>query len=145
TLGSMTMYVTLFSQSQGTFQGLLENIGQLYENGLFLNNLFDFLGIKSGLALPAAGARPLEDPSKGIEFRDVWFQYPGRADWAIAGFSLEIGPREKLAFVGENGAGKTTLIKLLTRLYEPNKGAIFFRGVDLREFDPEELRTRIGA
>lgn len=145
TLGAMTMYITLFSQSQGTFQGLLDNINSLYENGLFLENLFTFFELKSEVPVLDQKTRPPEDPSRGIEFRGVWFQYPGRKEWAVEDLSLEIGPSEKLALVGENGAGKTTLIKLLLRLYEPTKGAVLFRGVDLRYFSPEELHVRVGA
>ncbi|MDE2040385.1 MAG: ABC transporter ATP-binding protein [Elusimicrobia bacterium] len=145
TLGEMTMYMTLFSQSQGAFQGLLENVGSLYENGLFLQNLFSFFELEPQAALATARPRLVEDPARGIEFRQVSFQYPGRSDWALRDLSLAIGPREKLALVGENGAGKTTLIKLLTRLYEPTQGRILFRGVDLRQFSPEELRLRVGA
>jgi ATP-binding cassette subfamily B protein len=145
TLGQMTMYITLFSQSQGTFQGMLEGVASVYENGLFLQNLFAFLGLESQSAGLPKAERPAEDPLRGIEFEDVWFQYPGRKDWAVQGLTLSIGPSEKLALVGENGAGKTTLIKLITRLYEPTKGRVLFRGVDLRYFSPEELHLRVGA
>jgi len=145
TLGAMTMYITLFSQSQGAFQGLLTNINALYENGLFLENLFSFFELKSEVPVLDQKGRPAEDLRCGIEFRGVWFKYPGRTEWAVENLSLEIGRKEKLAFVGENGAGKTTLIKLLLRLYEPTKGEILFRGVDLRYFSPEELHVRIGA
>ena len=145
TLGGMTLYLAVFRQSQGAFTGLLWEIGQLYENGLFLDNLFGFLGLESSLPMLDASKRPAEDPRRGIEFKNVSFRYPGGAEWALRDFSLEIFPGEKLALVGENGAGKTTLIKLLTRLYEPASGAILFRGVDLRYFAPAELHARIGA
>ena len=144
-LGSMSLYLSLFRDSQGTFQGLLENISKLYENGLFLENLFSFLGLEPPARRPEGQAPPPEDPKRGIEFEGVYFQYPGQKDWTIEDFSLDIAPEEKLALVGENGAGKTTLIKLLTGLYAPTRGRILFRGVDLKLFKPEELHRRIGA
>jgi len=144
TLGTMTFYLSLFSQSQGAFQGFLNDLGELYENGLFLKNLFDFLAIPAP-APPRAGARPPEDPARGVEFDGVWFRYPGAEEWILEDFSLKIAPGEKLALVGENGAGKTTLIKLLTGLYEPTRGEIRLNGVDLRLFAPEELHRRVGA
>jgi ATP-binding cassette, subfamily B, bacterial len=144
TLGEMSMYITVFSQSQGTFAGMLENLNRLYEDGLFLSNLFSFLAIGGAPKLNGRG-KPKTDASRGIEFEDVWFQYPGRTDWALKGVTLAIGSQEKIALVGDNGAGKTTLIKLLTRLYEPTKGRVLFRGVDLKEWDPEELHEKIGA
>ena len=145
TLGAMTLYLTLFSQTQGAFQGLLDNFNSLFENGLFLDNLFGFLSIEPSVAAVDSAPRTAEDSGLGIEFKNVWFQYPGQKDWAIRDFSLNIRPGEKIALVGENGAGKTTLIKLLTRLYEPAKGAIYFHGVDVRLYPLEELHRRIGA
>ena len=145
TLGQMTLYIALFAQSQGVFQGMLDNINGLYEHGLFMDNLFGFLALRSQVEVLEAAKRPADDPSRGIEFRGVWFQYPGNKDWALRDFSLSIGPREKLALVGPNGSGKTTLVKLLTRLYEPTKGAIYVRGVDIRYLSPEEIHRRIGA
>ncbi len=80
-----------------------------------------------------------------MEFDRVWFRYPKSEKWILEDFSLTIRPGEKLALVGENGAGKTTLIKLLTRLYEPERGTVRLNGVDLRSFAPEELHRRVGA
>ena len=145
TLGTMTFYIALFSQSQGVFQGLLSNVGNLFENGLFLKNLFDFLDLPGVAARPRVGPPPVEDRSLGVEFDHVWFKYPKSEKWILEDFSLTIKPGEKLALVGENGAGKTTLIKLLTRLYEPERGAVRLNGVDLRDFAPEEIHRRIGA
>jgi ATP-binding cassette subfamily B protein len=145
TLGGMTFYLSLFSQSQGAFQGLLDNVGRLFENGLFLKNLFDFLGLEPKIIAAVTGPRPPADPKRGIEFEKVWFKYPNGEKWILEDFSLKIEPGEKLALVGENGAGKTTLIKLLTRLYEPERGRVLLHGVDLRHYSSEELHRRIGA
>ncbi|OGR82001.1 MAG: ABC transporter permease [Elusimicrobia bacterium RIFCSPHIGHO2_02_FULL_57_9] len=144
-LGQMTFYITMFSQSQGTFQGMLDNINTLYENGLFLDNLFGFFGLTSNIEVWDAAKRPADDPRRGIEFKNVWFRYPGNEEWALQDFSLEIGPAEKLALVGPNGSGKTTLVKLLTRLYEPVRGDIYLRGVNIKYLPPEEIHRRIGA
>jgi ATP-binding cassette subfamily B protein len=143
TLGSMTFYIALFSQSQGVFQGLLSNVASLFENGLFLKNLFDFLDLPGVAARPRLGPPPVEDRSRGVEFDRVWFKYPKSEKWILEDFSLK--PGEKMALVGENGAGKTTLIKLLTRLYEPERGTVKLNGVDLRDFAPEEIHRRVGA
>lgn len=145
TLGQMTLYTTMFSQSQGSFQGMLDNINTLYENGMFLDNLFEFFGLESRVEVLDGKQRPAEDPTRGIEFKNVWFRYPGNEEWALEDFSLEIGPSEKLALVGPNGSGKTTLIKLLARLYEPTKGEIFLRGVNLKYMPTEEVHRRVGA
>jgi ATP-binding cassette subfamily B protein len=145
TLGDMTLYLTLCRQSQGTFQGLLGSVNALFESGLFLNNLFDFLQL-APVMQPAANARLVPRPLQiGIEFRNVSFRYPDRDEWALHDVSLTLAPGEKLALVGANGAGKTTLIKLLTRLYDPTEGQILLDGVDLREYDLDDLRACIGV
>jgi ATP-binding cassette subfamily B protein len=145
TIGSMTFYLTLFRQSQGTFQGLFDNIAKLYENGLFMDNLFSFLKVMPQMSRAERPAPMPKHFEQGLEFHHVWFRYPGREDWALRDVNLRIAPGEKLALVGPNGAGKTTMIKLLTRLYDPTEGQITLDDVDLREYDPDELRQRIGV
>ncbi len=145
TLGDMTLYLTLFRQSQTTFQGIFGSMGRLYESGLFLDNLFSFLDLQPHMNAPAQ-ARTIPRPLQhGIELRNVSFRYPGREEWALHNVSLHIDPGEKLALVGANGAGKTTLIKLLTRLYDPTEGQILLDGVDLREYDLHDLRQCVGV
>jgi len=145
TLGDMTLYLSLFRQSQSSFQGLLYNLNSLYESALFMSNLFGFLELTP--AVPAAlNPKPVPSPIKqGIEFRHVSFKYPNRDGFALEDVSLFIHPGEKLALVGANGAGKTTFIKLLTRLYDPTSGQILLDGIDLRDFDLEQLRDKIGV
>ena len=145
TLGDMTLYLALCRQSQGTFQGLLGGINGLYESGLFLNNLFDFLQLESRMPRATHGLPAPRPVRGGIEFRDVGFRYPGRDEWALRGVNLHIAPGEKIALVGANGAGKTTLIKLLTRLYDPTEGQILLDGVDLQAYDLDDLRRSIGV
>lgn len=145
TLGGMTLYLALFRQSQGSFQSLFNNIARLYENGLFMDNLFTFLRLEPQMARAAHPVAVPEHLQQGLEFRGVSFRYPGRTDWALHDVNLMIAPGEKLALVGPNGAGKTTLIKLLTRLYDPTEGQILLDGVDLRDYEPEDLRRRIGV
>ena len=145
TLGGMTLYLTLFRSSQGTFQGLFDNLGRLYENGLFMDNLFSFLALEPQMARTATPAPMPAKLTRGLEFQHVSFRYPGREDWALRDVNLSIAPGEKLALVGQNGAGKTTLIKLLTRLYDPTEGQILLDGVDLRDYDPDALRAKIGV
>ncbi len=146
TLGDLTLYLVAFRQGQTAIQSALASIGSLYEDGLFVSNLFTYLDI------PTSGERPrartssaAKGRSQPIEFREVAFRYPGNDRDALRGVNLRIEPGEKLALVGDNGAGKSTLIKLLLRLYDPTRGSILYGGVDLRDFDPRDLRDRIGV
>jgi ATP-binding cassette, subfamily B, bacterial len=150
-LGQMTMYLTLFQQCQVISQSLLHNLGMLYENGLFLESLFSFLSLQPQHRVMLNSDRlyrscsPHKDSMKGIEFRNVWFKYPNSEKWVIQNLNLEIKPGEKLAIIGGNGEGKSTLIKLMTRLYDPTRGSIFYQGVDLQEWTLEELQDAFGA
>jgi ATP-binding cassette subfamily B protein len=144
-LGDMTLYLAIFRQGQSTFQAILSAVGSIYENNLFMANLFDFLGLKPQMGV-AARNHALPVPLRsGIEFRAVGFRYPEREEWALRDISLTIRRGEKIALVGPNGAGKTTLIKLLTRLYDPTEGTILIDGIDVRELDPLDLRQRVGV
>ncbi|MBD2202352.1 ABC transporter ATP-binding protein [Calothrix sp. FACHB-1219] len=142
-LGDMTMYLTVFRQGQSTFAAALTSIGGMYEDNLYLSNLYDFLEEES--PQPWGTVTIGVNPEDGIRFENVSFTYPGNSKPALNNISLHLKPGEKLAIVGENGSGKTTLIKLLTRLYAPDAGKIFLDGVDLQEWDIEVLRRRIGV
>jgi ATP-binding cassette subfamily B protein len=145
TLGDMTMYLSIFRGSQDEFEAIFYGLSELYENGLFMSNLFAFLELEPQMvqaAHPLPAPRPVR---RGFEFRGVSFRYPGHEDWALRGVDLTLAPREKIALVGPNGAGKTTVVKLLTRLYDPVEGQILLDGVDLRDYDLVDLRRRIGV
>lgn len=145
TLGDMTMYLGIARSSQGMFEAIFYGLSDLYENGLFLSNLFAFLALEPQMALAANPQRAPRRIRQGIEFRDVSFRYEGHDVYALRHVSLTIHPGEKIALVGRNGAGKTTLIKLLTRLYDPTEGQILLDGVDLRDYDLKDLRQRISV
>ncbi|MEH2412379.1 ABC transporter ATP-binding protein [Nostoc sp.] len=142
-LGDMTLYLTVFRQGQSTFSNALTSIGGMYEDNLYLSNLYDFLEeeVPKSWGKATIGLNPQD----GIRFQNVSFTYPGSSKPALRNISLHLKPREKLAIVGENGSGKTTLIKLLTRLYTPDSGRIFLDGLDLQEWDVDVLRRRIGV
>ena len=143
TLGQMTMYLALFRQGQSALSAGLAAIGGLYEDNLYLSNLYEYLD--QPVPAPRGAVRIGPTPADGIRFEDVSFRYPDADGPALSGINLAIRPGESLALVGENGSGKTTLIKLLTRLYRPTTGRILFEGRDLEEWDEGTLRERIGV
>ncbi len=147
TVGDMVLYLSVFRQGQASFQGILTSIGSMYEDALFMSNLFAYLEIPTGAERPRVvpALSPPRGRSNAIELRDLSFKYPGKEAWALRHVSLTLKPGEKLALVGENGAGKSTLVKMLLRLYEPTEGSILYGGVDLRDMDVEDLRSRFGA
>jgi ATP-binding cassette, subfamily B, bacterial len=145
TLGDMTMFLSIFRQSQNSIRSLLDGLNRLYESNLFLDNLVTYLRLQPELAAPAKGLIAPAPIRGGIEFRNVSFRYPGSDVDVLRDISLRIDPGERIALVGLNGAGKTTLIKLLTRLYDPTEGQVLLDGVDLREYDLTSLHQRFGV
>ncbi|HET9989852.1 MAG TPA: ABC transporter ATP-binding protein, partial [Kofleriaceae bacterium] len=143
TIGEMTMYVYVFRQGQSALSSALGDVGGMYEDNLYLSNLYEFLDTPT--MTPGGTATEGTKPGDGVRFEDVSFMYPGSHEIALEHVDLHIPPGSKLAIVGENGSGKTTLIKLLTRLYEPTSGRITLDGRDLREWDPVTLHRRVGV
>jgi ATP-binding cassette subfamily B protein len=163
TLGTMVLYVAAFRQGQQAFQAILGTIGGMYEDSLYMSNLFSYLDLDTArdnprrepgreMAVPTNGTAKLESPALlpvahggGIVFDDVGFRYPGSERWSLRHVSLAVPSGEKLAIVGHNGAGKTTFIKLLTRLYDPTEGRILLDGKDLRDWNRSALLARVGV
>jgi ATP-binding cassette subfamily B protein len=142
TLGDLAMLYQAFQQGLQLSRSLLDDVGQLYANTLFLGNLFDFLALEPKVVSPAA-ARPLPVLRQAIRFRGVSFRYPGASRPAVRNLDLEIPAGRITAVVGANGAGKSTLIKLLCRFYDPEEGGIEIDRADLRTVDLDSLRASI--
>jgi ATP-binding cassette subfamily B protein len=145
TLGDLVMYFMAFQRGQGFLQEMLGGLTGLYEDNLFLSNLYEFLDLKPKVIEPLHG-RPIPQPMQtGIAFNHVSFQYPTGTGKVLEDINMSIRPGEVVALVGENGSGKTTLIKLLCRLYDPTDGNITLDGMDLRRFQTTALRREITA
>ena len=145
TFGDMTMFLSIFRQSQNSVMRLLSSFSQLFESNLYLDNLLTYFHLQPHLLQPEHGIMAPEEIRKGIEFVHVSFRYPGSETLVLKDINFKIDPHERIALVGLNGAGKTTLIKLLTRLYDPTEGQILIDGVDLRDFDLKSLHQRFGV
>jgi len=143
TIGQMTMYIAQFRLGQNAVTNSLTSINGMYEDNLYLSNLTEYLDHKVPETTGDQTQGP--DPEDGIRFENVSFHYPGSKIPALDRVNFHLRAGESLAIVGENGSGKTTLIKLLTRLYTPTEGKIFFQGLELQEWDVDALRQRIGV
>lgn len=146
TLGSMTLYLTVFRQGQGAFQSAMGSLARAYEDNLYMSNLFTLLAIESD-DVTERGPDDVEptDAAPRITFDDVSFRYPGSERPCLEGVTLDIAPGETVALVGPNGAGKTTLVKLLVGLYDFDGGRILIDDTDITSLDKGELRARIGV
>jgi ATP-binding cassette subfamily B protein len=145
TIGTLTFLAASFLRCRAAMERLLLSVSNVYEQGLYVRDLFEFFELQPTIG-SRAGSRAVPSPLKqGLTFEDVGFQYPGKDGWALHHVNLSIAPAERIALVGENGAGKTTLAKLLARLYDPTEGRILLDGVDLREYQLNSLRSAVGV
>ncbi|MEL7141343.1 MAG: ABC transporter ATP-binding protein [Cyanobacteria bacterium J06573_11] len=145
TIGDLTLYVGTFQQAQAATQGILVSIATLYEFNLYVSQYFEFLDLVPQVTNPAK-PKPFPTPLKaGLVLQDVYFTYPGSEHPTLKNINLSVGAEECIALVGLNGSGKTTLLKLLTRLYDIDRGLITLDDIPLSAFHLRDLRRNIGV
>lgn len=144
TIGTLTFLAASFLRSRAVSERALLSAGNIYEQGLYMQDLFAFFKMQPVIVSPL-NAHSVPSSVAEVVFDNVGFRYPGSDSWAVRHLNLRVGRGEKVALVGENGAGKTTLTKLLARLYDPGEGRILLDGIDLREYDLESIRRNIGV
>lgn len=112
--------------------------------GMYAKKIRAFFEVESKIENDTLTKKIITQGAFDVKFDNVCFKYEN-SNFAVSGFNLEIKAGEKIAVVGENGAGKTTLVKLLLRLYDVSSGNIYINGTDIREYDVEALRKKIGV
>lgn len=145
TIGELTFLAGAIQQASSNIEQIFSTFAGIGDQALFLTDLLAFFQMKPTIksipnALPAP--RPIRS---GVEFRDVSFSYPGNERRVLDHINFKLHTNERLALIGENGQGKTTIVKLITRLYDPTGGQILLDGVDLREYDLDDLHREIGV
>jgi ATP-binding cassette subfamily B protein len=143
--GDVVLVIGAFSSVAGTLGMISSTFVAVDQHTRFLDDYFSFLKIEALIPVPAKPVTIPEGKIDGINFENVGFSYPGGHGQAVENLNLKINPGELVALVGENGAGKSTLVKLLLRFYDVQEGAIKIGGVDIKDMDPEHLRSRIGV
>jgi ATP-binding cassette subfamily B protein len=145
TIGTLTFLAGAIQQASSNIEQIFSTFAGIGDQALFLTDLLAFFEMKPTIhskpnALPTP--RPIV---RGVEFRNVSFCYPGNPRRVLDRINFQLHTNERLALIGENGQGKTTIVKLITRLYDPTEGQILLDGVDLREYDLEDLHREIGV
>ncbi len=143
--GTLTLLANAIREASSQLQQTFSTLSTIADQALFLTDLIAFFEMKPTIrskpnALPAP--RPIQ---RGFEFRNVSFRYPGSSRLVLNGLNFHLHPGERVALIGENGEGKTTIVKLLTRLYDPVEGQVLLDGVDLRDYDLDDLYSEIGV
>jgi ATP-binding cassette, subfamily B, bacterial len=144
TLGAVVFLSGAFARARDLLQQQISTASNIYYQGLYLKDLFDFFNIKPSITLKLEASVTPNPFASGITFKRVSFRYPGGDKWAVRDVSFTLKPGERIALVGENGTGKTTISKLLARFYDPTEGCILLDGKDIREYDLLSYRRSIG-
>jgi ATP-binding cassette subfamily B protein len=143
-LGQMAMFILAFRQGMLYIREIFGSVAGLYEDSLFIGDVFDFLNLKEKITAAAPGVKPVE-LKNSISAENITFSYPGNNVPVIKNISFNIKKGEVVALVGHNGAGKSTLVRLLCRLYDPDSGVIKYDGDDIKQMNPEEYRKHFSV
>ncbi|MFD3270227.1 ABC transporter ATP-binding protein [Paenibacillus dendritiformis] len=144
TIGSYVALYQAIQDTRSSIQSISYNLGQIYQDSLFIKELFNFMELPVSTRNP--DLLPFRTPlSKGIEVRHVSFRYPNQQKDMLRNISFTIKPGEKIAIVGENGAGKSTLAKIMLGLYQPTEGEVRYDNRLIDEYDPASFHERITA
>lgn len=144
-LGDVVLIFQAFHQSQRASKSLLSQFGSLIRQAMQIRSLYDYLAYSPKIISRSDTIAEMPTPKDSIRFENVTFRYAGNAKPALVGLSATIPAGKITAIVGANGSGKSTLIKLLSRLYDPDSGAILIDGIDIREYDPQRLREQFAV
>jgi ATP-binding cassette subfamily B protein len=144
-IGTLTFLTGAIVQASTNIQQIFSSLSSIADQALFLTDLLAFFDMQPTIC-SKPHARPAPRPIvRGFEFRNVSFRYPGTSRLVLNNLDFHLRAGERVALIGENGEGKTTLVKLMTRLYDPVEGQVLLDGVDLREYDLDDLYREIGV
>ncbi|MBV8068907.1 MAG: ABC transporter ATP-binding protein [Acidobacteriaceae bacterium] len=145
TIGTLSFLTQSIINASNNISQIFSTLSSIADQALFLTDLLAFFEMRPTVmskpnALPAP--RPI---MRGYEFQNVSFTYPGTERLVLNHLNFRLEPGERIALIGQNGQGKTTIVKLMTRLYDPTGGRVLLDGVDLREYDIDDLSREIGV
>jgi ATP-binding cassette, subfamily B, bacterial len=145
TVAGLAVLINAILQVSANLQQIFVNASGVADQALFLTDLLGFFAMEPTVKSKPNAIKIPRPIRHGVEFRNVSFAYPGTTRLVLKDFNFYLRPGERVALIGENGEGKTTIVKLITRLYDPTEGQILIDGVDLRDYDMEDLCHEIGV
>lgn len=137
-IGVFSQMLTAGNTLHSSLQGFIINIQELIKRSNYAHEYVVFMNYPPAIK---KGTQHIKDTEHTIEFCHVSFTYPGSSVEVLNDISVTLHPGEHLSVVGLNGAGKTTFIKLLCRLYDPDRGEILLDGINIKEYDYSEYMS----
>jgi ATP-binding cassette, subfamily B, bacterial len=143
--GTLTLLANAIREASSNLQQTFSSLSTIADQALFMTDLLAFFDMRPAIRSKPNALLAPHPIRQGFEFRNVSFRYPGSPRLVLNRLNFVLRPGERVALIGENGEGKTTIVKLLTRLYDPLEGQILLDGIDLREYDLNDLYREIGV
>lgn len=140
-VAQFAVLISAITSLKDMIEHISSNLSEIQRVSLYFGNLRDFFAYENRQINGTKKAQKLES----VEFKNVTFTYPGAEKPSLKNVSFRLGKDETVAIVGKNGAGKSTFVKLLLRFYDPDEGEIFYNGINIKEYDMESLRKRVGT
>ncbi len=144
-IGTLAFLTGAIQQASGNIQQIFSTLAGIADQALFVTDLLAFFEMQPTIRSKSNALLAPRPMRHGFEFHDVSFRYPGSSRLILDRLNFRLRRGERVALIGENGQGKTTIVKLITRLYDPSEGQILLDGIDLREYDLEDLHREIGV
>lgn len=143
TIGMLTFIISAYQKFNGDTSDILYKISSVLGNKKILSTFYNVLNWKNSIN---NGEEKLQNIATGlsVEFKNVWFRYPKTKKWILRGVNFRVNEDEDIAIVGKNGAGKSTIIKLLLRIYDPQRGNIFVNGNNIKDLDLDSYYKLVG-
>ncbi len=143
TIGMLTFIISAYQKFNGDTSDILYKISSVLGNKKILSTFYNVLNWKNSIN---NGEEELQNIATGlsVEFKNVWFRYPKTKKWILRGVNFRVNEDEDIAIVGKNGAGKSTIIKLLLRIYDPQRGNIFVNGNNIKDLDLDSYYKLVG-
>ncbi|MHC1716914.1 MAG: ABC transporter ATP-binding protein [Candidatus Dojkabacteria bacterium] len=142
-IGMVTFVIAVYDKFGQDTKELLERASSIVGNKKLFEVFFNVLNWKSDMP-KGNKSLPVMDNGLSLEFKNIWFKYPNTDRWILENVNFKINKDEDIALVGKNGAGKSTIIKLLLRIYDPDKGEILINGLNIKEIELESYYKQVG-
>lgn len=142
-VGSLYFLITMYASLRSSTTYTLEQVTNVMSDMPFMKSLYEFLTYEPKYMIKQ-GSEKIKTAAPSIEFKDVWFKYPGTENWILKGVTFKVDAKTDVAFVGKNGAGKSTIIKLILRVYDANQGEVLINGNNIKDLNTDEYYKQVG-
>lgn len=142
-IGNVVGFINALNLIQSNCKGILNTVYTLYENNLYISQLFEFLDLEEENINDCNKKLKSINDIETLDINNLTFKYPNSSKSVLNNINLNIKKGQRIAIVGANGSGKSTLVKLISKLYEVKENSILYNGISLNNYDETQLKNCI--